>query len=806
MTPQRATPVRLTAVLTHPIQYYAPWFRHIHAHAPEIALTVVYATRPTPQQQGVGFDRPFEWDVPLTDGYRSVIVRDALPADRIDSSAFSGVDVPEIGAAIANTKPDVVLITGWYSKTLVRALFACRRLGVPVLFRGDSHLQSGPAGWRRLPWAAKTWLLLRLFAGYLSPGSRVDEYLKRFGIPDHRVFRVPHGVDNDLFARSAAQSQAVDARAAARCEAGIDPATFVVLFTGKLVDRKRPLDVVRAAARLGVPTTVLVAGAGPLERAMRDEAARLGVDLKLLGFLNQTELGRAYAIADCLALPSDHSETWGLVVNEALATGLPVVVSDAVGCAPDLVRAGETGRQFALGDVAALAETLDAVRREMPASDAVRARCRAIAAGSTFATMTAGLVRACRSVIRHSPGAEPDWSAAPSRVIACCGDMVIAGGLERMTFEVLRVMRDRGIAAHTIVNGWENFRITPLAEASGSSWSVGPYRYPLRRRGLSPLAVARMIVEVTRVSADLLRESRRVRPTHLLLPEFEAILRNWPALVLLRARGAVVLSRQGTAPPEGRFYAFLWRRVLDPVVDHYVANSPFTRRELMAHGIAGDKVGTIVNMSPRRSAPPAHDDRLPGRVIYIGQIIPGKGLDLLLDAIAIVRGRGLDATLDVVGQLDGWEAPEYAGHRGAIRERASRADLAGAVAFLGYRDDVPALLGRSALHCCPSRPELREGFGIVVLEAKLAGVASIVTPSGNLPDLISHRRDGWICAAADAQSIADGLEYFLRRPDELARAGEAARQSADRYTEERFASAWAAVFAGQRLEQSNALC
>ena len=79
-----STPVRLTAVLTHPIQYYAPWFRHIHAHAPQIALTVVYATRPTPAQQGVGFDRPFEWDVPLTDGYRSVTVREALPGDRID--------------------------------------------------------------------------------------------------------------------------------------------------------------------------------------------------------------------------------------------------------------------------------------------------------------------------------------------------------------------------------------------------------------------------------------------------------------------------------------------------------------------------------------------------------------------------------------------------------------------------------------------------------------------------------------------------------------------------------------------------
>jgi glycosyltransferase involved in cell wall biosynthesis len=801
------TPVRLTAVLTHPIQYYAPWFRYIHEHAPEIALTVVYATRPTPLQQGVGFDRALEWDVPLTDGYRSVIVRAALPDDRIDSADFSGLDVAEIGEAIAETTPDVVMITGWYSKTLVRALFACRRLGVPVLFRGDSHLESAPIGWRRPLWLAKTWLLLRMFDGYLSPGTRVDAYLKYFGAPDYRVFRVPHGVDNDFFARSAAEYQTAERREAARKAAGIDPSAFVVLFTGKLVDRKRPLDVIRAAARTSQPTTVLVAGSGPLEHAVREEASRLGVDVKMLGFLNQTELGRAYAIADCLALPSDHSETWGLVVNEALATGLPIVVSDAVGCAPDLVREGDTGRQYALGDVAELTAKLDAIRRDMPLTDDLRARCRAAVAGSDVAAMTAGLVRACRSVIRHSPGPESDWQAASIRVIACCGGMVIAGGLERMTFEVLRVMHERGAASHTIVNGWENFRITPLAEASGSSWSVGPYWHPLRRRNVTPLTALRMILEVARVSADLLRVARRVRPTHVLLPEFEAILRNWPALVLLRARGVQVLSRQGTAPPEGRFYGYLWRWILDPVVDRYVANSPFTRREMLAHGIAGDKVATIENISPRRPrVVNGGDDRIPGRVIYIGQIIPGKGLDLLLDAIAIVRRRGVAATLDVVGQVDGWESSEYAGHRAAVRERAARADLAGAVAFLGYRDDIPALLGRSALHCCPSRPELREGFGIVVLEAKLAGVASVVTRSGNLPDLIAHGVDGWVAARAEAEAIAEGLEFFLRRPDELTRAGQAARLSAEKYNEERFASAWAAAFARNQLEHSNALC
>jgi len=107
-------PIRLTVVLTHPIQYYASWFRYIEAHAPEIALTVIHATEPTPEQQGVGFNRAFTWDVPLTTGYRSQTVRSARPDDQIDSSHFTGLDVPEIGNAVAGTSPDVVLVAGWY--------------------------------------------------------------------------------------------------------------------------------------------------------------------------------------------------------------------------------------------------------------------------------------------------------------------------------------------------------------------------------------------------------------------------------------------------------------------------------------------------------------------------------------------------------------------------------------------------------------------------------------------------------------------------------------------------------------------
>lgn len=792
------TPVRVTVVLTHPIQYYAGWFRHIASHAPELALTVVYATEPTPRQQGAGFDREFTWDIPLRDGYRSIVARAPRDADRVDSGSFWGLDVPEIAASIAGTDPDVVVIGGWYSATLVRALLACRRLGVPTLWRGDSHLLGAPGGWRRPLWALRTRWLLGRFDGYLSPGTRVREYLRAFGALEYRIFDVPHGVDNQRFAESAAPFQRPDGREDARREWGIARDAFVPLFAGKLVEGKRPLDLIEAAARLSGRVTVLLVGSGPLENAARAEAERLGADVRAAGFLNQRRLGRAYAAADCLVLPSA-AETWGLVVNEALACGLPVVVAESAGCAPDLVTP-ETGGVFPAGDIASLTERLDAIRRRTAGGHSWAPACRRHVERYGYEAMTRGLVVACRSVLSRSPGAVAGPPTEPVRVLACCGQMVIVSGLERMTFQVLRTLRESGAAAHCIVNGWENHRVTPLADRIGATWSTGPYWYPLTRRRLTPLVVAKMAWEVVRVSGNLLAEARRFDPTHVLLPDFKTLLRNLPAVAWLRLRGARIVMRLGNAPDPGPFYRFLWRTVIAPFVDMLVCNSAFTERELLAHGVPSSKVRTIPNTASGRERQwaAANGVRIPGRIIYVGQIIPAKGLDLLLEAVAMLRARGREATLDVVGEIDGWEAPAHRGYRQGLRARAAQDDLDGAVAFLGSREDVPMLMNRASVHCCPSRLETREGFGLVVLEAKLSGVPSVVVASGALPELIAHADDGWICDRATPEAIAEGLDLFLADPARAAAAGEAARASAAAYSSERFRAAWLQIFAPER--------
>lgn len=781
----------MVAVLTHPIQYYAAWFRWIHTNCAEIDLHVIYASSPSPAQQGVGFGRGFEWDVPLTDGYTCTIVRPSRPRDRFDASHYYGLNVPEIADALRQSQPDVVVVFGWYSITLTRAIRAARSLNVPVLYHGDTNLQSAPAGWRRILWFVKTRWMLGQFDGWLSVGTRSAAFLRFFGVPEERIFSAPHAVDNDRF--QSVSRHGADERAEARRALGLPADAFVTLFCGKLDPGKRPLDLIAALATLArsTPTCHLaIAGTGPLQAEVTAAAARTGVPLTMLGFVNQKELPRVYAASDCLVLPSAR-ETWGLVVNEALAAGIPCVVADTVGCAPDLATP-ETGAVYPTAEptevVRALATAIGGVRERVARGHDYSPACRALISRHSFTQSTEGLVAACRSVMARRARSE-----ASLRVIACCGSMVLVGGLERMTIEILRVLRGHGAVVHCIVNSWDNHRIIASAERIGASWSTGYYWHSFTRH-LTPLAVVRMIGDMAVTSGGLLRDAIAFRATHILVSDYTSVVRNAPALALLRLLGRSVVLRLGNAPDQGRAYRRIWRYGVNPFVDRFVCNSAFTNNELAAHGIPEHKRITIAHTPPTRTTERQPGRRDPRRLIYVGQIIPGKGLDLLIGALALLVGQGYDLYLDVVGRIDGWVPPAHETYRSSVLARAAQPDLAGRVRFLGHREDVPELLAEAAIHCCPSRRELREGFGIVVIEAKRAGIPSVVFRSGNLPDLITHGENGWVCADETAASLAEGIERFLD-PRVLSSAMNAAGASAKAFSRERFEQSWTAVFA-----------
>lgn len=353
---------RVAIVASHPIQYQAPWFQ---ALAGVCDLTVFFCHRQDADGQArAGFGVAFDWDVPLLDGYRFEWLENVAADPGVER--FAGCDTPSVEAGLALGDFDACIVNGWYLKSYVQAIRACRRLGVPLLMRGDSHLNSPrPLVWRAAKYLPYRWLVSRADA-HLHVGQANREYLAHYGVPADRLFFVPHFVDNGRFAAAAAAAHAVGevGRLRAAWKAGPDATVFV--FAGKLIALKRVVDFVEAVAAAARTHAVrgVVVGAGPEDAALRRRAAELGAPVHFEGFHNQSTIASRYAAADCLVLPSGR-ESWGLVINEAMAAGRPAIVSDAVGCAPDLIDAGRTGWVFPVGDVDALAARMVSMAEQL---------------------------------------------------------------------------------------------------------------------------------------------------------------------------------------------------------------------------------------------------------------------------------------------------------------------------------------------------------------------------------------------------------------------------------------------------------
>lgn len=337
---------RIGILVTHPVQYLSAFFKEI---AKEFDLTVYYCIKPNKEQQAGEFGIGFNWDLPLLQGYNHEFLTNI--SAHPDTDTYFGLDTPGISDKIKHGKFGLFIIFGWYYKSAHQALAACNKYGVPVYARGDSNLLSGKSGVRLLK---KLYFknFLDKFNGFLSPGERFKEYLRFYGISKDRIIFCPHFVDNDFFRSNRLKSRQEITRL--RSEFGIAPDDLVFLFCGKLVRRKRPLDLLEALVVLknkDVPARAVIIGDGALKENLEQYSKEHGLNIIFLGFQNQRALPEIYSISDSLVLPSDGSETWGLVVNEAFACGIPAIISNRVGCGADMIDDGITGYIYRCGDI-----------------------------------------------------------------------------------------------------------------------------------------------------------------------------------------------------------------------------------------------------------------------------------------------------------------------------------------------------------------------------------------------------------------------------------------------------------------------
>ena len=370
MTPLKAT--RLAIIVSHPIQYCVPLYRRLAARK-DIQLRVFFTwhagERP---QHDRGFGREVSWDIPLMEGYEYELVPNISRSP--GTHHFWGIRNPDLVRRVMDWRPDAVHITGYSFAGHLRAIRGLSRRGISVLFRGDSHLLNDKRRGSR--WRLKRFLLGRIYRdvrAFLYVGKHNYDYYRAFGVPKSRLFYCPHSIDVDRFAEP---NDELEKKARQwREELRIPESAKVLLFAGKFEPIKRPIELMRAISRTESNVILLMVGNGELELEVQRLAAEMPERFRVLPFQNQSAMPIVYRLGDLFALPSA-SETWGLAVNEALASGRRVLLSDRVGCAPDVVTSRESGDVFATFDRSDFAYRLCSLFEQHPERERILANAR----------------------------------------------------------------------------------------------------------------------------------------------------------------------------------------------------------------------------------------------------------------------------------------------------------------------------------------------------------------------------------------------------------------------------------------------
>ncbi|MBN2891864.1 MAG: glycosyltransferase family 4 protein [Bacteroidales bacterium] len=329
---------KLAIIITHPIQYYSPLFKLL-AERNKIQIKVFYTWEQSKEKVfDQKFGREIKWDIPLLDGYDYAFVKNI--SKNPGSGTFNGVVNPTLISEIEEWKANAILVFGWNHHSHFKAMRYFKGK-IPVYFRGDSTLIDEVSGIKTV--LRRIWLKFVYryvdFAFYVGQNNK--KYFIKHGLKEEQLIFAPHAVDNqrffDVFGEYLQKSQKW------RKELGLSEKDIVFLFVGKFENKKNPLLLIEAS-KYFLQYKFLFVGNGELEKEMRVNA---GENVLFLPFQNQSLMPIVYRLGDVFVLPSKGpGETWGLAVNEAMACGKPILVSDNVGCAVDLIENGENGFVF----------------------------------------------------------------------------------------------------------------------------------------------------------------------------------------------------------------------------------------------------------------------------------------------------------------------------------------------------------------------------------------------------------------------------------------------------------------------------
>lgn len=350
--------IRIAVVNSHPIQYFAPLYAYLNA-SEDFEITALYCSDFSLRgAKDPGFGQNVAWDLDLLSGYRAVFLGER--AKTRTPGGFWSLVCPEVWREVRSGRYDALILHGHNYAVNLLALLAAKTAGVKVFMRGDTHLGLQHSGLKQQLRRSLLNLLYRACDRCLAIGTANQAFYRAMGVPASKIVTVPFTVDNERFIAAARLSD--QERRDLLQSLGADIDKPVVLYASKFQRRKHPDDLLKAVARLqerGVQCSVLMVGSGEMQTELQQLVTQLNLpDVHFTGFINQSDLPRIYGASDIFVLPSEN-EPWGLIVNEVMCAGLPVVIADEVGCVPDLIVEGDNGFLFKAGDVDDLARRIE---------------------------------------------------------------------------------------------------------------------------------------------------------------------------------------------------------------------------------------------------------------------------------------------------------------------------------------------------------------------------------------------------------------------------------------------------------------
>ncbi len=347
--------MKIVWVASHAIQYQVSMFR---ALSKICELEVWYLHHQKAEQQAkAGYGVAFDWDIDLHSGYQFIYLQSALKSPNVEN--FFATKIRHIDQYLLAAKPDRVVVGGWYLRGFWQVINACARRNIPIYAVTDSISSKSSNSLLAALKKIVRRLKLRRLSGFLSAGLRADRYLREQKIPERKIHRLQHSVDTAHFKRMSTDPPN-------------EVQTKTILFVGSLLEKKGVFDLLKACASLPAEFkwTLFVVGDGPARHVLEKDAHERQLPVHFVGFVNQLDLPIWYNRADLLVFPS-HADTWGLVVNEAIACETPVLISDAAGCSDDLLQFGPGCRIFRAHDPVELAAKIMTSPSEVQARESL---------------------------------------------------------------------------------------------------------------------------------------------------------------------------------------------------------------------------------------------------------------------------------------------------------------------------------------------------------------------------------------------------------------------------------------------------